>query len=324
MSQTMNVKIQQIIKTTAQWAEIVAVIPNKVLCFEDAGTGGIKVKIGDGTSTWSQLPYLNGSDIDFSTIYTKTETDNAISTAISGLGTVIRVKGKKATVSELPTTGNQVGDVWFVGTTGESANTFEEFVWTADEEWESIGKPEIDMSVYYTKTEVNTLLDDKVDKVSGKGLSSNDFTASYKAMLDTVDSTPTSASTNFVTSGGVYTALGDKVDKVQGKGLSTEDFTSSYKAMLDTVDSTPTSSSTNFVESGGVYTALADKVDKVNGKGLSANDFTDAYKTMLDTVDTAPTASSTNFVQSGGVKTALDGKVNYTDELILDCQLSVS
>ena len=43
----------------------------------------------------------------------------------------------------------------------------------------------------------------------------------------TFDTTPTSASTNPVTSGGVYTALGNKVDKVTGKGLSTDDFVSS-------------------------------------------------------------------------------------------------
>lgn len=53
----------------------------------------------------------------------------------------------------------------------------------------------------------------------------------------TFDSTPTSASTNPVTSGGVYTALSGK------------------QATL-TFDSTPTNGSTNPVTSGGVYTAL--------------------------------------------------------------------
>lgn len=321
MSQTLNVKIQQLMKTTAQWAEVLTTIPDKVLCFEDAGNNIIKAKLGNGTSTWSELPYLNGSGIDFSTIYTKTETDTAISTAISNLGTIFRIMGKKTSAAELPTTGNNVGDVWFVGATGEGVNTFEEFVWTADEEWESLGKPEMDMSVYYTKTEVNGLLDDKVDKVTGKGLSTEDFTTTYKGMLDTVDSTPTENSTNFVQSGGVYTSLDGKVDKISGKGLSTEDFTTAYKGMLDTVDAAPTENSTNFVQSGGVYTSLDGKVDKVNGKGLSTNDFDNTYKGMLDTVDTTPTADSTNFVQSGGVKTALDGKVNYTDDLVLNCQL---
>jgi len=49
----------------------------------------------------------------------------------------------------------------------------------------------------------------------------------------TFDSTPTSGSTNPVTSGGVYTSLTTKVDKVAGKGLSTNDFTDSEKAQIE-------------------------------------------------------------------------------------------
>lgn len=50
----------------------------------------------------------------------------------------------------------------------------------------------------------------------------------------TFDSTPTSGSTNPVTSGGVYTSLTTKVDKVAGKGLSTNDFTNQDKAQIST------------------------------------------------------------------------------------------
>ena len=38
-----------------------------------------------------------------------------------------------------------------------------------------------------TKTEVETLLNNKVDKISGKGLSTNDFTAAYKTKLDGIE-----------------------------------------------------------------------------------------------------------------------------------------
>ena len=44
-----------------------------------------------------------------------------------------------------------------------------------------------DLSSYYTKSQVNTLLDNKVDKVTGKGLSSEDFTAEDKAKLDSLE-----------------------------------------------------------------------------------------------------------------------------------------
>ena len=38
---------------------------------------------------------------------------------------------------------------------------------------------------YYTQTEINNLLANKVDKVAGKGLSTNDFTDEYKEQVDT-------------------------------------------------------------------------------------------------------------------------------------------
>lgn len=40
-----------------------------------------------------------------------------------------------------------------------------------------------DLSNYYTKSETDTKLNTKVDKVSGKGLSTNDFTSAEKTKL---------------------------------------------------------------------------------------------------------------------------------------------
>lgn len=61
-------------------------------------------------------------------------------------------------------------------------------------------------------------LAEKVDKVEGKGLSTNDYTDAEKAIV-----------------GGVTTALTGKVDKVEGKGLSENDYTDSDKAIVDGV-----------------------------------------------------------------------------------------
>ena len=58
---------------------------------------------------------------------------------------------------------------------------------------------------------IKAALSKKVDKVSGKGLSTNDFTNNYKSKLDGLDG-----------------ALSRKVDKVPGKGLSSNDFTTAY------------------------------------------------------------------------------------------------
>lgn len=119
----------------------------------------------------------------------------------------------------------------------------------------------------------------------------------------TFDSTPTSASTNPVTSGGVYTALGNKQDTLTfdsaPTSASTNPVTSGgvYTALGNkqdtlTFDSSPTASSTNPVTSGGVYTALGGKVDTETGKGLSENDFTDALLTKLNGIAEGATANT--------------------------------
>lgn len=81
----------------------------------------------------------------------------------------------------------------------------------------------------------------KVDKVSGKALSTNDFTNAYKTKLDgiaeganktTVDTALSATSTNPVQNKAINTALGNKVDKVSGKGLSTNDYTTAEKNKL--------------------------------------------------------------------------------------------
>lgn len=47
-----------------------------------------------------------------------------------------------------------------------------------------ISADDVDLSHYYTKTEANALLDEKVDTETGKGLSTNDFTNADKQKLD--------------------------------------------------------------------------------------------------------------------------------------------
>ena len=56
-------------------------------------------------------------------------------------------------------------------------------------------------------------LANKVEKVPGKYLSSNDFTDGDKAKLDSLEETTQS----------IEIDLNDKVDKIAGKGLSTND-----------------------------------------------------------------------------------------------------
>lgn len=195
-------------------------------------------------------------------------------------------------------------------------------------------KTEVDTELadYYTKTEVDAELDDKVDKETGKGLSTNDYTTADKAIVD-----------------AVTTDLAGKVDKVTGKGLSTNDYTTAEKTKLagiadgaevnvqsdwnqtntsadDFIKNKPTIPDvSNFYTKTQVDTALGNKVDKVTGKGLSANDYTNADKAIVDAVTTnlsnkvdkvTGKGLSTNDYTNAdkaivdGVTTALAGKQN--------------
>ena len=115
-----------------------------------------------------------------------------------------------------------------------------------------------------SQTDLKNALDGKVDKVEGKGLSTNDFDDTYKETLDNLDETT------------IINALANKVDKVEGKQLSDENYSLSEKQKLEGLS--------NYDDSG-IVAELNNKVDKVEGKGLSKNDFTDELKNKLDNVE---------------------------------------
>ena len=69
-------------------------------------------------------------------------------------------------------------------------------------------------------------LKNKVDKVTGKGLSTNDYTNAEKTKLENLSNYDDTALTS---------ALADKVDKVTGKGLSTNDYTNAEKEIIITI-----------------------------------------------------------------------------------------
>lgn len=193
---TMNgVEIYLDTRTTAQWSSVVRVIPKGFVCVELTTDGKCKMKCGDGVQTFADLPYVGG-DLDMTEIneaittaltdyYTKTETDNAISEAIGNLGTLFRFKGRVDTVNDLPASDNQQGDVYLVG--AEGANEFAEYYWTGTF-FDYMGKTtSIDLTDYYKKSDVDNLLNSKVDKVEGKGLSTEDFTTELKNRLNSLE-----------------------------------------------------------------------------------------------------------------------------------------
>ena len=218
---TMNgIEIYLDTRTTAQWGTVSRVIPKGFVCVELTTDGKCKMKCGDGVQTFADLPYVGG-DLDMTEInnaittaltdyYTKTETDEAISEAIGNLGTLFRFKGRVDTVNDLPASDNQQGDVYLVG--AEGANEFAEYYWTGTF-FDYMGKTtSIDLTDYYKKSDVDNLLNGKVDKVEGKGLSTEDFTTELKNRLNSLENYDDTALTERVaTIEGDYIKSTDKL-----------------------------------------------------------------------------------------------------------------
>ena len=135
--------------------------------------------------------------------YTQTEVNDLIS-QLTSLSVEI--------VETLPTEAISTTTIYLVNVSG--TNNYNQWMYI-NSAWANLGVTSVDLSNYYTKGQADTLLDSKVDKVLGKGLSTNDFSNAYKDMLDnyTVDSVLNSASTNPIQNGTVTDALYTKQPK---------------------------------------------------------------------------------------------------------------
>lgn len=108
-------------------------------------------------------------------------------------------------VTSLPSSGES-NKIYIVKDGSDANDVYQEYYYT-NGAWEKIGTHavKVDLTPYAKTTDVNTALSGKVDKVRGKGLSTNDFTAGYKSKLDgiadganktIVDSSFSASSTN--------------------------------------------------------------------------------------------------------------------------------
>ncbi len=164
----------------------------------------------------------------------------------------------------------------------------------------------------YIVGKIKTLLAGKVDTVTGKGLSTNDYTTADKDKLagiaegankTTVDTALSSTSTNPVQNKALNTALAGKVDKVSGKSLSTNDYTTTEKNKLAGIAtgannySLPTASSTTL---GGVKVGAG---LAINSGVLSATGGGTADAVDWSNVTNRPTAVSA-FTNDSGYQTA--------------------
>ncbi len=185
----------------------------------------------------------------------------------------------------------------------------------------------------------------KVDKVEGKGLSTEDYTTAEKTKLAGIEANANNYTLPAATTsalGGVKVGANLAIDS--STGVLSGDYSAATtsaaglmsatdKTKLDgieagataiTVDSAISSSSTNPVENQAIYTALAGKVDAETGKGLSSNDYTDTEKTKL--AGSSNLAIDANGVLSGNYSNASSsaaGLMSAADKNALDAKPDV-
>ena len=172
---------------------------------------------------------------------------------------------------------------------------------------------------FYSKTQTDTLLGGKVDKITGKGLSTEDYTSSDKNKLANIEQEANktivvnqtgTSTTDVMSQNAVTVALGTKADI---NNLSTVAISGSYNDLLDkpsipsvipSVVQTTGSSTTDVMSQNAVTTVLSSKADSSN---LSSVAISGSYNDLLNK-PTIPTKTSdltndSNFVSSSNLAT---------------------
>lgn len=94
-----------------------------------------------------------------SNYYTQTEIDSFLN-ALTTLDIQV--------VTELPTESISTTTIYLVGTnTADNQNDYEEWIYTG-EDWEMIGTTNVDLTNYYTKTEIDSKLGDSITLVDAQ------------------------------------------------------------------------------------------------------------------------------------------------------------
>lgn len=198
-------------------------------------------------------------------VYTKSEVDAKVSS-------VMRYKGSKDTYAELPSEGNEVGDVWNVvgADAANGVRAGDNLAWNGTG-WDNLGGA-VDLSGYATKTD----LVGKVDKVEGSRL----MTSTEGEKLAGI---ATGAEVNIVKSVDETEFTLDENGKLNIKALGQSKIT-------------------------GLADALAGKVSTEAGKGLSSNDYTDAEKEKLGAIEAGSQANILEAISIGGTDAPISDK----------------
>ena len=158
-------------------------------------------------------------------------------------------------------------------------------------------------------------LDRKVDKVSGKGLSTNDYTSADKSKVSAIPSSPKYTDTTYRAGSGlsltgttfsVDSTIARKSDISSGVDLSEY----AKKSDIPDIDSLGNIDLSSYASK----TDLSNKVDKVSGKGLSTNDYTTTDKNKVSAIPTSPKYTDTTYSAGSGL--SLTGTTFSVDSTI--------
>lgn len=198
-------------------------------------------------------------------IYTKAEVDAKVSS-------VMRYKGSKDTYAELPSEGNEVGDVWNVvgADAANGVRAGDNFAWNGTG-WDNLGGAVV-LDGYVTKDDLNG----KVDKVEGSRLMTS-------AEGEKLAGIATGAEVNVVKSVDDTEFTLDENGKLNIKALGQDKIT-------------------------GLADALAGKVSTEAGKGLSSNDYTNEEKTKLANLETGAQVNILEALSIGGIDAPISDK----------------
>ena len=198
-------------------------------------------------------------------IYTKAEVDAKVSS-------VMRYKGSKNTYAELPSEGNEIGDVWnVVGADAvNGVRAGDNFAWNGTG-WDNLGGAVV-LDGYATKDD----LSGKVDKVEGSRLMTS-------AEGEKLAGIATGAEVNVVKSVDDTEFTLDKNGKLNIKALGQDKII-------------------------GLADALAGKVSTEAGKGLSSNDYTDAEKEKLGAIQAGSQVNILEAISIGGTDAPISDK----------------
>lgn len=183
-----------------------------------------------------------------------------------------------------------------------------------NKQWEELSIPEVTVDSVLSNTSTNPIQNkvvyeavlSKVDKVTGKQLSTNDYTTSEKNKLSGIETgAQVNVKPNWSAASGTAAeilnkpTIPSKVSQLTNDSKFISDAAADSKQYVRknnaweevtipeiTVDDSLSATSINPIQNKAVTTALDGKVDKVTGKVLSSNDYTTEEKTKLSGIAT--------------------------------------